>query len=255
MIYNKGGRPKSRIAARSLTRKRYTINEKVKFLTTVDTMVAAGMTQNQAASIIKIDAACISRWRGLSLAQLPPSSGENLSLQRHPSTQGFLDDIEPDLLGFVEGWRQVGLPVSRLVVIRKACQLKPSFLLKSDVARQMCVSRFLAKHDLVHRLGTHAAQRPPHEVEDEARKWIAYAQPKCAEPNRHPDYILNMDQSNCYFANEPTATINARGARTINIRTSKDDSKRCTAAFTLTASGKTLKTMAVYKGKFVQRTE
>ena len=40
MIYNKGGRHKSRIAAHSLTRKRYTINEKVRFVTTVDTMVA-----------------------------------------------------------------------------------------------------------------------------------------------------------------------------------------------------------------------
>ena len=217
--------------------------------------MAAGLSQNQAASVIKIDPTCIGRWRGQSLAQLPPSSGENVSLQRHHSTGGYLDDIEPDLLGFIDGWRQVGLPVSRLNVIRKAGQLKPSFLLKSNAARQMCVSRFLARHDLVHRLGTHAAQRPPHEVEDEARQWIAYAQPKCAEPNRHPDYNLNMDQSNCYFANEPTATINARGARTINIRTSKDDSKRCTAAFTLTASGKTLKTMVVYKGKFLQRTE
>jgi hypothetical protein len=131
MIYNKGGRHKARIASHSLTRKRYTVNEKVRFLTTVDTMMAAGMSQNQAASVIKIDPTCIGRWRGQSLAQLPASSGENVSLQRHPSTQGFLDDIEPDLLGFIEGWRQVGLPVSRLVVIRKAGQLKPSFLLKS----------------------------------------------------------------------------------------------------------------------------
>jgi len=70
-------------------------------------MMAAGMSKNQAASVIWIDPTCIGWWRGQSLAQLPPSSGENLSLQRHPSTQGFLDDIEPDLLGFIEGWRQV----------------------------------------------------------------------------------------------------------------------------------------------------
>ena len=46
MIYNKGGRHKTRVAARSLTRKRYTISEKVRFLSTVDTMMAAGMSQN-----------------------------------------------------------------------------------------------------------------------------------------------------------------------------------------------------------------
>jgi hypothetical protein len=50
-------------------------------------MVAAGMSQNQAASVIKIDAACVSRWRGLSLDKLPASSGEELSVQRHVSTQ------------------------------------------------------------------------------------------------------------------------------------------------------------------------
>ena len=41
------------------------------------------------------------------------------------------------------------------------------------------------------------------------------------------------------------------GQRTINIWTSKDNSKRCTAAFTLSASCKTLKTMVFYKGMFV----
>ena len=102
MIYNKGGCPKSRIAARSLTRKRYTINEKVRFVTTVDTMVAAGMSQNQAASVIKIDAACVSRWRGLSLDKLPASSGEELSVQRHVSTHGFLETLSQIYLALLK---------------------------------------------------------------------------------------------------------------------------------------------------------
>ena len=135
-------------------------------------------------------------------------------------------------------------------MIWKAGQIKPSSLAKSPDARAMCVSPFLAKHDLVHCLGMHAAQRPSHEVEEEAQKWVAYAKPKCAEPNLDLNCNLNMDQSNCYFANEPTTTINARGAQTINILMTRDNSKHCIAAFTVTASGKTLKTMVVYKGKF-----
>jgi hypothetical protein len=49
-----------------------------------------------------------------------------------------------------------------------------------------------------------------------------------------------MDQTNSKFGNSPGHTINQRGARTINMRTGTDDSKRCTVALTVSASGKML---------------
>ena len=112
MIYIKGGLNKSRIAVCSLNpRMRYTINEKVRFLGSVDTMVTAGVTQNHAASVVGVDPSCIVWWRGLSLGLLAESSGEKLVVPQ-PVNARFIDDIEPDLLGFIGGWRDRGLPVS-----------------------------------------------------------------------------------------------------------------------------------------------
>jgi hypothetical protein len=55
-----------------------------------------------------------------------------------------------------------------------------------------------------------------------------------------------MDQTNSYFAHAPKSTINERGERTINMSVGANDSKRCTVAFTITASGHIIKPMVVY---------
>jgi hypothetical protein len=57
-----------------------------------------------------------------------------------------------------------------------------------------------------------------------------------------------MDQTNSKFGNLPGQTIDQRGARTINMCTGTNDSKRCTVALTVSASGEMLPPMVIYKG-------
>ena len=145
------------------------------------------------------------------------------------------------------------MPVTRFALVRKIGSLKPAFLEKTSSARLMCVSRFLAVNFLVHRVATHTAQRPPDEVHEDAKSHLVLAVPKCVGPTRDPRFILNMDQTNSKFGNSPGHTINQRGARTINMRTGTDDSKRCTVALTVSASGEMLTPMVVYKGTWQGR--
>jgi hypothetical protein len=119
---------------------------------------------------------------------------------------------------------------------------------KSSTARLMCVSCFLFANNLVHHVATHTAQRPPDEVHEDAKSHLALAVPKCVGPTHDPRFILNMDQTNSKFGNSPSSTINQRGTRTINMRTGTDDSKCCTVALTVSASGKMLPPMVIYKG-------
>ncbi len=49
---------------------------------------------------------------------------------------------------------------------------------------------------------------------------------------------------------ETNKTIDRVGAQTINLRTSAKDSKRVTVAVTITASGRRVKSMVVFKGKW-----
>jgi hypothetical protein len=60
--------------------------------------------------------------------------------------------------------------------------------------------------------------------------------------------MYNMDQTNTYFAHVPKTAINERGACTINMRVGANNSKRCTVAFTITASGEIIKPMVIYTG-------
>ena len=53
------------------------------------------------------------------------------------------------------------MPVSCFSVVQKAIQLMADFAKKTTKACMMCVSRFLHKYNLVHRVGTHTSQKPP----------------------------------------------------------------------------------------------
>ena len=115
----------------------------------------------------------------------------------------------------------------------------------------MSVSRFMKKTGLSHRMATHKAQRHPSEVEGEALQFLDVIRPVLLEHNRHPDFVINMDQTPVYHAMDFRTTIDRVGARTINLRTSASDSKRVTVAVTVTASGKKIKSMVVFKGEYV----
>ena len=97
-------------------------------------------------------------------------------------------------------------------------QLKPAVLEKSVAAAKICLSRFLAKHNLTHRVITHKAQRDPREVEREALEFLDYIRPRMVDGSRHPDYIINMDQTPIPFSFHSNKPLEKKGVRTINVR-------------------------------------
>ena len=62
---------------------------------------------------------------------------------------------------------------------------------------------------------------------------------------------MNMDQTPVYHSMEGTKTIHAVGAKTINLRTAANDGQRITVAVTLTASGRRVPSMLVFKGELL----
>ncbi len=91
---------------------------------------------------------------------------------------GLLKGVEAELLEFVEEWRQKGFDVNRYTLLRKAGTMVPEILQKTEGAAKICLSRFLAKNRLTHRVATHMAQRDPREVEAEALEFLEYIRPR-----------------------------------------------------------------------------
>ena len=58
-----------------------------------------------------------------------------------------------------------------------------------------------------------------------------------------------MDQTPIYRSMDKGRTINVVGARTVNLCTLANDSQRITVTMTITASGKHLPSMIIFKGK------
>ena len=58
-----------------------------------------------------------------------------------------------------------------------------------------------------------------------------------------------MDQTPMWYVMTPEGSIDTVGTRTINVQTSKGDTKRVTVAVSITASGHQLPSMIVFKGK------
>ncbi|KAI2509922.1 Pogo transposable element with KRAB domain [Fragilaria crotonensis] len=161
-----------------------------------------------------------------------------------------LGPIQDELLRYIFELREQGMPVSISIVMMKAAQLSPAFSQKSRTAQYSAARRFVRTHGLVFRLGTRESQRSPTETAAEALDYmISVARPKVADqPSRHQDYILNMDQTPIPFTYNNNKTLEVVGRRTVHIRKSTNDTKRATFAMTVTASGKILKPLLVFKG-------
>ncbi len=152
------------------------------------------------------------------------------------------------MVSYVSEWRAKGMDVSRLYLVRKACQLSPCFASKSLDTQRACISRSMMRHGLTHRMATHVAQYPPEKVYEEAKGHLEVMVPIVNDINRSPAFTWNMDQMPMWYAMTPQTTIEPRGSRTVNVRTATGDSKRVTVAVTITASGHLLPSMVVFKG-------
>ncbi len=65
-------------------------------------------------------------------------------------------------------------------------------------------------------------------MRDEALAHLEVQVPRVNNLCRHQDFILNMDQTPVYQAMDEGRTIDVVGVRTVNLRTSANDSQRIT---------------------------
>jgi hypothetical protein len=241
-------------------------------------MKAQGKSLNTICTELNISKASLDRWRkdlpdnttpqdllGLDsistrtiMRSITSSDSSTESKKHHDGPSGFLSDIAEELICYVMEWSDRGMPVTRFALAQKATQLKPEFGKRSYQACMMVISRFIFNNNLVHRCATHTAQRLLESVKSDALSFMDLVRPKCAEGCRSPDFIINMDQTNVYFKQSPKRTIDVKGARTVHMQMGADNSKRCTVAFTVMASGRKTAPMIVYPavpGGVIERRE
>ena len=223
-------------------------------------MVTTGMSRPAACKEVNIHLTMHLRWT--------KHHDEMMEQKKNPGARAVcvgrpscLEACKEDLLRFIFENREQGMAVSVAMVMRKAKQIIPSeFGVKTKCAQYHSALRFVRSQSFVFCLGTNESQCAPAETAAEALDYIMnVARPKVFnQPGRHQNFILNMDQMPVPFTyNNSRKTIEVVGRRTVHVRKSTNDTKRATFAMMVTASGKILKPLIIFKGarngRIVQR--
>jgi hypothetical protein len=229
-------------------RRRFTILEKLAVIRNVRRkMGEEGLSQRAACEDVNIHHTMFGVW----VKQLG-DFGQARNNKSRSLCSGRISCLAPfqnDLLRFIFELREQGMAVSINMVKIKAAQLSTEFEQKSECAQYNTARRFVRSNGLVFRLGTNESQRSPTETAAEAIDFMmTIARPKVNQPHRHPDFIINMDQTPIPFTFNSKSTLETAGRRTVHIRKSTNDTKRATFAMTTTASGLILKPLLVFKG-------
>jgi hypothetical protein len=154
-------------------------------------MAEEHLHQNQAAAFLQVSPSLVSRWRAKSSALEQAARPNSLAVHKGPAA--ILAEFKEQMLDYVSKWRGKGMDVSCLSLIQKACQLSPGFAGKTLDAQKMCISCFMMQNGLTHCTATHAAQRPPEQVCEEATGHLEVMVPIVNDVNRSPAFTINMD--------------------------------------------------------------
>ena len=231
----------------------YTIKKKKALLQIIDSHIASlNLSKKKACAKEGIAPSMYRRWKKLFVDELDINKRKGLSSARQVGggRHGLLKAHTEALLRYIFELREQGYGVQTAMVVRKACKLSREFAQKSPEAQRCVIRRWLHAQSLRFRMGTHECQRSPSETHAEALDFITnVARVKCSQANRHPRWILNMDQTPIFFTNHFKMTIEKKGAKAVNVLTSTGDTKRATFAPTICGDGSFLLPMLIFKGE------
>ena len=186
-------------------RRRFANSDRLAIVRNVRRRVEAGESIRGACEALNIIPKQYREWTRMTTAMTEHRNPNAKSTCEGPIS--VLMPIEDELLKFIFELREQGYAVSISTVVIQASRLMPDFKRKSSLARYQCVRRWVRRHSLVHRMGTHESQRSPSETTGMALDYVQTIRPRLSQSNRHQDFILNMDQTPVPFTFNAKKTL------------------------------------------------
>jgi hypothetical protein len=171
------------------------------------------------------------------------------SLSMGTGPVGQLESVQDQLHEWLFEKREQGMAISITHVVWKAQKfIGPEFATKSFNAKFHATQRWQRRFKYVYRMRTNKATRAPAVVAGEALAFLLATRPSHVGLHRDKRYIFNMDQTPLWFLYHHSKTLKKKGAKTVHVRKSMNDTRRATAALTCTAAGDFLRPMIIFKG-------
>jgi hypothetical protein len=227
-----------------LARDYFNLKEKENLVAVVDGLVSMGAKIMPSCAKHGFTAKQYRMWKS-KMSDITAGHKKALTTHKGPAFS-IRDDVIKQLLKWLHDERDHGWSISIQAVSLKAAKLDKEFGKKTAQARYFVVRRLLIHYGYSLRRYTHESQRCPLHVVTEAAGFIRFMRSIVALPHVHPDFVINMDQTGVFFCMTRKTTIAKRGTKTVKVRTT--DKNRCTLAMTVTASGRMLRPLVVFKG-------
>ena len=192
-----------------------------------------GASQHSVCNSININRKLINDWDKQFPQLIDAMNNKAKSLCK--GMKSCLFSFSDSLLSFIFELREQGMAVNMSMILMKAAKIS-------------CVQGFVKAQGLVHWLGTHESQKDPKETQTEVLDFMKVICPKLQLQSQNKAFILNMDQTPIPFTFNSKTALEVVAARTVHVRKSTNDTKCATAAITVTASGKMLPPLLVFKG-------
>ena len=171
-------------------------------------------------------------------------------------------NLEDDLFEWVSERRANQNVVSRKMITKKAIDLsKNKEFLKNhpDVIKFKFSSRwldgFLSRHNLSNRRRTTVAQHLPSDLVEKQNIFLSYVLYRRIQHDYPLKYIGNMDETPMWFDLPSNTTIDNKGTKTVNIRTTGHERSSFTVVLACMADGTKLPAVCIFKLKKLPREE
>jgi hypothetical protein len=203
-----------------------------------------------AVSVLGVNHTILIRWT----AKLPALKATRGRLQQSANKGhvGQLDSLKFELLAWVFACREQGIVITKAQVVFKASALLHSFGAKTFEARLKAVSRFIGQHGYVYHMKTNKATRLPHAVYAQALDFLATTHLLLVGLHCNKRYIWKMGQMPLWFLYHYLKTLTKQGTKTIHDRKTSSNTKRATAALTVSAAGEWVKLMIIFGSRGVE---
>lgn len=163
-------------------------------------------------------------------------------------------DMEDELSDWIKKQRKEGHAVDTAIVIEKGKEIyekmkseKPDACGETSfLASKGWASKFLQRHNFVQRAFTSVGQKVP----DNAMQLMQQTFNKFDSMAKQVNVmdIANMDETPVYFDMPGGRSFDVRGVKTVKCKTTGYEKMRFTAVLTITADGKKLPPMIIFKG-------
>ena len=91
--------------------------------------------------------------------------------------------------------------------------------------------------------------KDPAKLEEIALQYLDYIPPTMVMPTTHQDYVINMDKTAVPFDMSADFMLETKGAKTVMIWSTGSEKKRAIVSIAITASGRVLEPMIIFKGE------